>query len=180
MCLPKSMKRKRKWSEWVAHSFKQIRTKALSCSNVFLDTSSHLYKRVCPSVHPSVGPLASPSVNLLRLCKKMCLLALFRPRRFRTPTEMISKVVRDAYFDISFYMFSSKFSIHSDIVRMHRWPARLVIWEFWFQQIRLVKLCRRYFFPSFPSQVKMRKIDSKEKIWEQIVDNLNTPPFFND
>ena len=30
---------------------------------LFLDASSHLYKRVCPSVGPSVGPLVRPSVR---------------------------------------------------------------------------------------------------------------------
>ena len=35
----------------------------------FLDASSHLYKRVCPSVRPSVRPLVGPSVGPLRLCK---------------------------------------------------------------------------------------------------------------
>ena len=29
----------------------------------FLDSSTHLYKRVCPSVHPSVRPLVRPSVR---------------------------------------------------------------------------------------------------------------------
>ena len=29
----------------------------------FLDASSHLYKRVCPSVRPSVGPSVGPSVR---------------------------------------------------------------------------------------------------------------------
>ena len=31
---------------------------------LFLDASSHLYKRVCPSVGPSVGPSVRPSVGL--------------------------------------------------------------------------------------------------------------------
>ena len=30
---------------------------------LFLDASSHLYKRVCPSVRPSVGPSVGPSVR---------------------------------------------------------------------------------------------------------------------
>ena len=30
---------------------------------IFLDASSHLYKRVCPSVGPSVGPSVRPSVG---------------------------------------------------------------------------------------------------------------------
>merc|ERR1712228_199687 len=29
----------------------------------FLDASSHLYKRVCPSIRPSVGPPVRPSVR---------------------------------------------------------------------------------------------------------------------
>ena len=29
-------------------------------AKVFLDASSHLYKRVCPSVRPSVGPSVGP------------------------------------------------------------------------------------------------------------------------
>ena len=31
--------------------------------NYFLDASSHLFKRVCPSVHPSVHPSIRPSVR---------------------------------------------------------------------------------------------------------------------
>ena len=31
--------------------------------NQFLDASSHLSKKVCPSIHPSVGPLLRPSVS---------------------------------------------------------------------------------------------------------------------
>ena len=31
--------------------------------SLFLDASSHLYKRVCPSVGPSVGPSVRPSVR---------------------------------------------------------------------------------------------------------------------
>ena len=40
---------------------------------LFLDASSHLYKRVCPSVRRSVrrsvGPSVGPLVGPLRLCK---------------------------------------------------------------------------------------------------------------
>ena len=36
----------------------------------FLDASSHLYKRVCPSVGPSVGRSVGPSVGMSRVCKK--------------------------------------------------------------------------------------------------------------
>ena len=40
---------------------------------LFLDASSHLYKRVCPSVRPSVrpsvGPSVRPSVRMSRFCK---------------------------------------------------------------------------------------------------------------
>ena len=32
-------------------------------SKWFLDASSHLYKRVCPSVGPTVRPLVRPSVH---------------------------------------------------------------------------------------------------------------------
>ena len=31
--------------------------------NRFLDASTHLYKRLCPSVRPSVGPSVGPSVR---------------------------------------------------------------------------------------------------------------------
>ena len=41
----------------------------------FLDASSHLYKRACPSIGPSVGPSVrrsvGPSVGMSRFCKKM-------------------------------------------------------------------------------------------------------------
>ena len=33
------------------------------CVEFFLDASSHLYKRVCPSVGPSVRPSVGPSVR---------------------------------------------------------------------------------------------------------------------
>ena len=42
----------------------------------FLDASSHLYKRVCPSVGPSVGPSVRPSVTryflMMRKWPKWC------------------------------------------------------------------------------------------------------------
>ncbi len=46
----------------------------------FLDTSLHLYKRVCPSVGRSVGPLVRPSVrrsvHMSRFCKKFLKLTI--------------------------------------------------------------------------------------------------------
>ena len=42
--------------------------------NSFLDASSHLYKRVCPSVRRSVGPSVGPSVTSYFQNRKMELL----------------------------------------------------------------------------------------------------------
>ena len=45
--------------------------------NSFLDASKHLYKRVCPSVHPSVRlsvhPSVCPSVSILKKPTKMAI-----------------------------------------------------------------------------------------------------------
>ena len=55
----------------------------------FMDASSHLYKRVCPSVRPSVCPLVHPSVRRLvthelRPCKSAVFLPKLLPVRART------------------------------------------------------------------------------------------------
>ena len=41
--------------------------------SLFLDASSHLYKRPCPSVGPSIRPLVGRSVMLLSKWMKNCL-----------------------------------------------------------------------------------------------------------
>ena len=53
----------------------------------FLDASSHLYKRVCPSVGPSVGPSVRRSVGMSRFCKKCMKLRVLC-------TEMIKKAYK--------------------------------------------------------------------------------------
>ena len=42
-------------------------TANLSFFLVFLDATTHLYKRSCPSVRPSVGPSVRPSVRMSRV-----------------------------------------------------------------------------------------------------------------
>ena len=37
----------------------------ITLSLLFLDASSHLYKRVCPSVHPSIGPSVTRFFEIL-------------------------------------------------------------------------------------------------------------------
>ena len=63
----------------------------------FLDASSHLYKRVCPSVHPSVCPSIRPSVGLSRMLSlKRCethLTANIRTCLKRTTAAVIVKLL---------------------------------------------------------------------------------------
>ena len=54
---------------------------------IFLDTSSHLYTRVCPSVRRSVGRSVRPSVRMSRFCKKCMKLRVLC-------TEMIKKAYK--------------------------------------------------------------------------------------
>ena len=44
-------------------SFSSLRTRTFDFFLLLLDATSHLYKRVCPSVGPSVGPSVRPSVG---------------------------------------------------------------------------------------------------------------------
>ena len=70
--------------------FRLFCVRAVSCNRrvQFLDASSHLYKRVCPSVHrsvrPSVGPSVGRSVTLLlhlSVSPSICLVGLKRTGR---------------------------------------------------------------------------------------------------
>ena len=72
-------------------------------SLLFLDASSHLYNRGCPSVGPSVGPSVRPSVGgLVTLLSK-------------TGKSMILIANNDASCITSSYN-------HFIVMRMHRWP----------------------------------------------------------
>ena len=68
---------------------------------VFLDASSHLYRRVCPSV----DPLVRPSVDW---------------SRFRKKQYFCANDLRGCILDGSHVITSS--NNHFIIMRMHRWP----------------------------------------------------------
>ena len=79
----------------------------------FLDASSHLYKRVCPS---SVGPSVGRSVTLLvALLRKMPKIENFECRNNLDGIEFINLM-----YNISIRGYAQKF------MRTHRWPLGLV------------------------------------------------------
>ena len=69
---------------------------------LFLDASSHLYNRGCPSVRPSVRPSVGPSVRGSRFRQK-------RENRWFWSQIMMSPIITSSYNDFI-------------IMRTHRWP----------------------------------------------------------
>ena len=98
----------------------------------FLDASSHLYKRVCPSVRRSVGPSVCPSVRPsvrpLRLLENHNFRQFSAARMSRIKSNTRYDVLRETYgttfFHLSFRPSRAQKSIHKET---H--SGRIIAWS---------------------------------------------------